>query len=129
MIKRLILCIAVLAPLGGFAQTEKFEGPRLRLDKKSLDLGEVKRGEQKTDTVWFTNGGDEPLVIQRIHVDCSCTAVGFTREPVEPKGRGFVAITFDSAGRGVGEFHKSVTIKSNALNYRVPLFIDGKIVP
>lgn len=102
-------------------------GPRLLLDTKEVNLGSMTRGTVATDTIGFINNGEEPLQLLSITSDCGCTAAEWSDAPLEPGERGFIIVRFDSKGRAVGKFHKTLRVKSNALNFRELLIVTGEI--
>lgn len=104
------------------------EGARLALDSRILDFGDIPAGTTVTDTVRFVNNGDTDLVVKSVSTSCGCTVAEYTREPVKPDSVGFVTVKFNSTGRAPGRFRKSVRIRSNAINYREILYVDGNII-
>lgn len=119
------------AASGGATEEQKAgppEGPRLQLLSKELNLGEIKRGERASDTVWYRNSGEAPLAITSIASDCGCTAANYSHEPLLPGEKAYLVVTFDSRNRGLGNFHKTLRIRSNALNFRELLVVTGTII-
>src|SRR5688500_6358953 len=49
-----------------------------------VDIGTIKRGEQKSITFRFKNTGDKPLIVQNVLAGCGCTVPERTEEPVMP---------------------------------------------
>lgn len=125
--RRLLLFATIALTVIGLIRAEELDGPRLRFEKKTVDLGRIERGEVASDTVRFINAGEQPLVIQRIHTDCGCTTADYTREPVGSGESGYIVVSFNSKNYEAGKFHKSVRIKSNALNYREIIYVEGVV--
>lgn len=123
LLQLLLLMLVAFAPLAA----EELDGPRLRLEKKLVDLGKIERGEVASDTLRFINAGEQPLVIERIHTDCGCTTADYTREPVAGGESGYIVVSFNAKNYEAGKFHKSIRIKSNALNYREIVYVEGVV--
>lgn len=103
----------------GFAQANssaKANGPVITFDKKVHDFGDISQGDKVEVTFYFTNTGNEPLIITNVQVTCGCTTPkGWPRDPIAPGGKGELTVAFNSAGK-MGKQNKVVTIVSNASN-------------
>src|SRR5688572_28141954 len=99
MKKYLFLVVVLGFALQGFAQsqaTEKKDGPVITWDKKSHDFGDINQGDKVDHTFYFTNTGNEPLIITNVQVTCGCTTPkGWPRDPIAPGGRGELSISFN----------------------------------
>jgi len=101
------LCLPPLARAEGEA-----DGPRLALETKQLDFGEVVQGESVDLSVAIRSAGSEPLVIQKVETTCGCTVSRFPREPIPPGGEAALELRFDSTSRsGMQSF--SIEVYSN----------------
>ncbi len=93
------------------------------------DFGKFKETDGKvTHKFEFVNTGGSDLIIQNVAASCGCTAPSWTREPIPPGGKGYVAATYDPAGRP-GSFRKYVTVISNSNPGNVRLTIAGEVEP
>lgn len=121
----LIFCIAgFLAPL--MSQTVQ---SKISFNEQSHNFGKFKEADGKvTHKFEFVNTGGSDLIVQNVTASCGCTAPRWTREPVPPGGKGFVAATYNPAGRP-GSFRKYVTVISNSNPGSVRLTIAGEVVP
>jgi hypothetical protein len=122
MKKHLFLIAVLFVALQSFAQdnskpaAEKKDGPVLTWEKKTHDFGDIYQGDKVEHTFYFTNTGNEPLLITNVQVTCGCTTPkGWPRDPIQPGGKGELSISFNSSGK-IGKQTKSVTITSNASN-------------
>ena len=120
MKKYLFLVVVLGFAFHAFAQesqtTEKKDGPVLTWDKKTHDFGDITQGDKVETTYFFTNTGNEPLLITNVQVSCGCTTPkGWPRDPVPPGGKGELSISFNSTGK-MGKQNKPLTIISNAVN-------------
>ena len=125
--KRILLIICVfgfLSPL--MSQTVQ---PKISFNKQLHDFGKFKEADGKvTHKFEFINTGGSDLVVQNVSASCGCTAPSWTREPIPPGGKGFVAATYNPAGRP-GAFRKYVTVISNSNPGSVRLTIAGEVEP
>jgi hypothetical protein len=114
----LIFILGVAAPSFGqqAQQTVKKDGAVITFDKKTHDFGDIVQGDKVEHTFYFTNTGNEPLIITNVQVSCGCTTPkGWPREPIPPGGKGELTVSFNSAGKS-GRQNKPVTVVSNATN-------------
>lgn len=125
---RRLLIIATTLVAAGLAFAEPPTGPRLRLEKKVVDLGDVPRGTVAADTVHFHNAGEDTLVVTGVNSSCGCTVAQYSHKPLAPGDTGTIVVKFDAGNRALGKFRKTLRIRSNALNYRELVFVDGNII-
>lgn len=86
--------------------------PRLLLEKKSHDFGEIKEGEVVKTNFVFTNTGRSPLNIRETKANCGCTVSRPDKDTLEPGESSKITVSFNSRGRR-GKQIKSITIFSN----------------
>ena len=91
-----------------------------------FDFGKIKVGVPVTHEFSFTNTGDIPLVITTVQASCGCTVTAYSKEPIEPKSKGFVKATYNAAN--VGQFTKTVSVNANTEGGIVQLTIKGEVV-
>lgn len=124
--KKLLLSIALLpASLLALAAD-----PAVAFETTSHDFGNISEGGGNVSYEFkFTNTGDAPLMILTANASCGCTRPNFPKKPVEPGKSETIKVTYVPAGRP-GEFHKTVTVKTNAKKQRqVTLKISGVVLP
>ncbi len=97
------------------------------LEKKVFDFGDVDEGEQLVHSFNFVNGGDEPLVINKFEVACSCTEALYSKEPILPGEKSQVKITFDTNGK-FGYQDRIVSVFSNAIKNPIKLRIKAFVI-
>ena len=114
----LLVCVLGLT-VQSFAQEKKVEqkdGPVITWEKKAHDFGSLAPGDKAEHTFYFTNTGNEPLIITNVQIDCSCTkAKGWPRDPIPPRSSGEITVTFDTVSK-TGMQNKVVTLVTNAVN-------------
>lgn len=112
--------------LQGMSQTVK---PKIAFSKTTHDFGKFNEaGGKVTYKFEYVNTGGSDLIIQNVTASCGCTAPRWTREPVHPGEKGFVAATYNPAGRP-GSFRKYITVISNSNPGSVRLTISGEVIP
>lgn len=105
-------------------------GPQIKFDDRSHDFGTIgAEGGPVSHTFRFTNTGDEPLMIVSATASCGCTRPEYTTGPVQPGGKGTIKVSFLPSGQPLGEFGKSVRVRTNASGKRQTLRIEGVIIP
>jgi len=103
--------------------------PAISFRSTEHDFGKI--NEEKgnvTHKFELVNTGGEVLMIQNVTASCGCTAPEWTKEPVPPGGKGYVAITYNPAGRP-GAFRKYVNVYSNSTPGNIRLTISGEVIP
>jgi len=112
--------------LTGFSQEK---GPHISFKTTAHDFGNIKEEDGPvTYDFHFKNTGNEPLILQRVISSCGCTTPTWSKDPVPPGGDGFVRVVYNPRNRP-NQFHKSVTIYTNAKSTPVVLRISGNVIP
>lgn len=120
--KKLILTtiLSVFAMLA-FAAGEA----EIKFEKTSHNFGSFPESQKVTCTFKFTNTGDNLLVIHQAIASCGCTVPKYSKEPIKPGESGEITVTYNGAGKFPGHFKKSITIRTNAKQEIVRLYIEG----
>ncbi len=69
--------------------------PIMHFEERIFDMGEVKKGEIREHIFHYTNRGDTTLDIDLVQV-CECTEKEYSPTTVEPGGKGWIKVIFDS---------------------------------
>lgn len=124
MKKYLFTAFLMLCSLVSFAQQSN--EAEIKFDKTSHDFGIFTESNSKvTCTFTFTNTGNKLLVIHQAIASCGCTVPEYPKEPIKPGESGKIVVTYNGEGRFPGHFRKSITIRSNAKQEIVRLYIEG----
>lgn len=124
MKKYLFTAFLMLCSLVSFAQ--QANEAEIKFDKSSHDFGIFTESNSKvTCTFTFTNTGNKLLVIHQAIASCGCTVPEYPKEPIKPGESGKIVVTYNGEGRFPGHFRKSITIRSNAKQEIVRLYIEG----
>lgn len=123
---RILLSIALFAfVLNGNSQTIR---PQISFDKVLHDFGNIKEEAGRVTYKFnFVNTGGGDLLIDTVRATCGCTAPDWTRKPIPPGGKGFVAATFNPAGRP-SAFSKYLYVSSNSNPGSAKLTITGEVL-
>lgn len=97
----------------------------IKFDKTSHNYGKFTEDKPQTCVFKFTNTGNEPLVIHQAFASCGCTVPTFTKEPIAPGKSGEIKVVYNGKGKLPGHFKKTVSVRSNATNALVRVYIEG----
>lgn len=97
----------------------------MTMEKTSHHFGKFKENVPQTYVFKFTNTGNEPLVIHQAMSSCGCTVPQFTKTPIKPGEGGEISVTYNGKGKYPGHFKKGVTIRTNAKNALVRIYVEG----
>ncbi len=122
MKKILTLIAVVMFSLVAAAQAE------IKFDKTSHNFGTFSEAQPQTVTFTFTNTGDKPLIVQQVFTSCGCTVAEYTKTEVKPGEKGSVTATYNGKGQTLGHIKKMITVRTNASNSIVRLYIEGNMV-
>ncbi len=118
----IVLAAAAVSP--AFAGTS----PKLVVENKVIDLGEVPQGAVKEVRFELKNEGDAALQIRSVRPTCGCTVAEFDKE-IGPGATGAVKATLDTAGFK-GAISKSILVMSNdPINSTMTLVIKAVVQP
>lgn len=101
---------------------------KFRFKEETYDFGEITEGDPAECDFEFRNKGKKAIIISEAHGSCGCTVPNWPREPILPKHKGVIHVTYNTRGR-VGPINKDVIITSNAVQSPVLLHITGTVVP
>ena len=106
-----------------------FAQAKIEFDKLTYNFGTFSETTpvQKC-TFTFTNKGDKPLVINQAVASCGCTVPTYTKTPIKPGEKGVIKVQYNGKGKCPGAFKKPITVRSNASNAIVRLYIQGTMV-
>ena len=127
--KKLILA-TILSVFGLFAFAAGSGEAEIKFEKTSHNFGTFPESSPKvTCTFKFTNTGDKFLVIHQAMASCGCTVPQFPKEPIKPGESGEITVTYNGAGKFPGHFKKSITIRTNAKQEIIRLYVEGDMQP
>jgi len=116
----------ILISVSIFSQSAK---PTISFKESEHNFGTIKEEDGKaTFNFSFVNTGGSALLIQNVSTSCGCTSPEWTREPIAPGASGYVAVTYNPAGRP-GAFRKYITVVTNGEHPTAKLAISGEVAP
>lgn len=130
-IPSLLISLLIIQTPQLFAQNSKqpTKGPEILFDHTQHNFGKVSESIKFASHKYpFTNTGNETLFVQQVHTSCGCTTPDWTRDSIPPGGKGFIEARYETTNR-IGDFKKSITVYSNAINAPlVHLDIEGEVL-
>lgn len=122
--KHLFLALFLMSSLASFGQDIFEQGNvHLTFDKMNIDLGEVKKGEQRTTAFTFTNTGNEAIEFEIVD-GCECTTLDWPRKAIAPGQSGTIDVIFDSSQKEKSEvIDIDVTLRNVDPETENPIFI------
>ncbi len=91
---------------------KKVDPPKIALNKKEVDFGDLPSGDVKSTDLNVINKGKTELVINDVKSSCECIVASLSKKRLAPGEVTFLHITFNSEGRS-GELTRTVTLHSN----------------
>jgi len=101
---------------------------RFKFDEETYDFGNITEGPLAECDFEFRNVGKSPIIISEAHGSCGCTVPKWPTDPILPKRKGMIHVTYNTAGR-VGPINKDVIITSNAQQNPMKLHLKGYVEP
>ncbi len=102
----------------------------IEFDQTDFHFGDIKEGEIIQNVFYFTNTGEEPLVITNAKATCGCSVPRWPKEPIMPGERGEILVQFDSKNKGKvgGQIQaKRITISANTDPVNNYVMIKGNV--
>lgn len=100
----------------------------IAFEKSEHNFGQFTEAQPQTYEFTFTNKGDKPLVIHQAMASCGCTVPTFPQEPIAPGKTGKIKVVYNGRGKFPGSFKKSVSVRTNASNALVRLYVSGEMI-
>lgn len=100
----------------------------IKFDQTLYDFGRFPQDAPvQTCKFYFTNTGNDLLIIHQAVASCGCTVPKYPKEPIRPGERGSITVTYNGTGKVSGVFKKSITLRTNAKTELVRLYIMGEM--
>lgn len=123
--KRILSTICLVAVMVAAFATGTAE---IKFNETSHDFGSFPENAPKVTCKFkFTNTGNGPLVIHQAIASCGCTVPQYPKEPIKPGESGEITVTYNGAGKFPGHFRKSITLRTNAKQEVVRLYVEGEM--
>jgi len=109
-------------------ETPKVDGAGMVFENETIDYGTIPHNADGKREFVFTNNGNKPLVIESTQGSCGCTVPSKPEKPIQPGEKGVIGVKY--ATDRVGQFTKTVTVKSNAVGQETKVItIKGNVLP
>lgn len=102
--------------------------PIVKFDKAEHDFGVINEGDIVETTFEIENVGTADLIITNAFATCGCTIPEWPKEPIKPKGKGLLKVSFNSNGRQ-NKQSKTITITTNTENGSENVTITTFVTP
>ncbi|MBL7814465.1 MAG: DUF1573 domain-containing protein [Saprospiraceae bacterium] len=89
------------------------------------DFGEIKKGDEAQHIFTFKNVSDQPIVLDNVRTECSCTASDWSKTPILPNETGRITVSFDA--KQTGYFRKKITVWVRGQRKPEKLSIEGEV--
>ena len=99
----------------------------VEFSKTVIEFGDITQGDKVSETITFTNTGNEPLIISSAKGSCGCTVPKWPKAPVPPGESAEMEIEFSSKGKS-GQQNKTVTIQANTDPNPTRLTVKGNVL-
>lgn len=123
----LLFAISLMAFTLSAQENQNAKTDSIIFQKMVHDYGTITQSADGNCEFTFINKGKEPLVLNNVSASCGCTVPTWPREPIQPGEKGVIKVKYNTAR--IGNFNKSVTVNSNAVNSTVVLRIKGNVTP
>ncbi len=109
-------------------KTPAIDGAGMVFENETIDYGTIQHNAEGTREFVLTNNGNKPLTIESTQGSCGCTVPTKPEKPIQPGEKGVIKVHY--ATDRVGQFTKTVTVKSNAAGQETKvLTIKGNVLP
>lgn len=99
----------------------------IKFEKTSINLGTFKEDKVQICEFVFVNTGNKPLVVQQAFGSCGCTVATPPKDPIAPGAKGVIKVSYNGKGKFKGFFKKAITVRSNASNSIVRVYVQGNM--
>jgi hypothetical protein len=109
-------------------ETPKVDGAGMVFENETIDYGTIQHNANGDREFVFTNNGNKPLKIESTQGSCGCTVPQKPEGDIAPGAKGVIKVHY--ATDRVGQFTKTVTVKSNAAGQETKILtIKGNVLP
>lgn len=105
------------------SKAEERNQTEIIIDKKYIDLGTFDWRKQKNCEFSLVNIGQELLVVDNVITSCGCTAVEYSKIPVQPGGNLILKVNYTA--EHPEHFNKTITLYYNGKDSPIQLKISG----
>lgn len=94
--------------------------------RQSMEYGQMLYRQPTVATIELTNTSKVPTFISSVDTGCGCTLASYTKDVINPNGKGIVTLTFD--GKQLGHFSRTVRIYETGSSTPTEVQVNGEVV-
>lgn len=102
--------------------------PVIRFNKTEHDFGVINEGDVVETTFEIENVGTADLIITNAFATCGCTVPEWPKDPIKPKEKGILKVSFDSNGKP-NKQNKTITLTTNTEEGKEVITIKTFVTP
>lgn len=110
------------------SQSANLPATAISFQEMEWDFGVIDEGDSPEHTFYFTNTGDNPLILEKCKGSCGCTVPTCPKEPIPPGGTGEILVKFNSKNKK-NKQTKKVTVTANTDPIQTILTIKADVTP
>lgn len=103
------------------------KGPIIVFDKDTVHLPNMTQGDSARSLFYFTNQGEDTLLIKNVGLSCGCTKAGFDSAGIRPQQRSFISIDYKNDGHEQGQILKPIVVETNGEAILKTVYIKGYV--
>ena len=97
---------------------------KLTFDSTVVNFGKIVQGTYLFEKIWFTNTGNEPLIISRVSTGDGGSYAEWPQEPIAAGQRGAIRFRYDT--QRIGVFNRSIYVTYN--NNSTQITAKGEVI-
>ncbi|MBL7473296.1 DUF1573 domain-containing protein [Robertkochia sediminum] len=101
---------------------------KIEFEEKLIDFGDVISGDTTlTATYVIKNIGKNPLLIEYVNPDCTCSNFEFTMDTIKENERGLIKLDFNIKNKiGLNKFYATLRANTNSKFYKLTYMVNIK---
>lgn len=117
----------LLALISLFCCQNLFSQAKIQFDTTTFNLGYItESSETLKKVIFFTNVGNEALVISRAGTSDGGSFATWDKEPIAPNQKGKITFVYDR--KRIGPFNRPITIESNSISGQIYIKVYGEVI-
>jgi hypothetical protein len=97
---------------------------KLTFDSTVVNFGKIVQGTYLFENIWFTNTGNEPIIISRASTSDGGSYTEWPKEPIAAGQRGAIRFRYDT--QRIGVFNRSISVTYN--NNSTQITAKGEVI-
>ncbi len=123
----LIIFLCLNVPLILRAQAKPISKSKIQwVTTNNFEFGNIAQDKDTSFTFVFINVDSLPLLLDNVRTDCSCTALEWLTEPVEPQKTGTIKLIYHAPK--LGYFRKKMSVWIHKQKKPEFIYISGEVI-